>query len=122
MKRPQSMEIAKIIEENLYPMADLLVDLHGGDINEMVMPFLFFPAYAEEKVVKKSREAAEKTLLPYRVASSAKNGLYSWAAQCGIPALLLEYGGLGKWSQEGVNFYKNNIYKLLGYLKILKIN
>lgn len=115
----ESAQIAKAVEQYLYPMADLLVDLHSGDINEMVTPFVFFPAYAEQSVTEKSREAARALSLSYRVASSSKNGLYSWAAQCGVPALLLERGGRGQWSQEVVDSYKKNIYELLRHLNIL---
>lgn len=116
----ESFQIAKAIEEHLYPVADLLIDLHSGDINEMLIPFLFFPAYARIDVTEKSREAAKALSLPYRVASSAKNGLYSWAAQCGIPSLLLERGGRGEWTQEEAEAYKKNVYELLDHLNILE--
>lgn len=115
----ESSQIAKVVEQYLYPMADLLIDLHSGDINEMVTPFVFFPAHAEESVTEKSREAAKALSLSYRVASSSKNGLYSWAAQCGVPALLLERGGRGQWSQDEVDSYKKNVYEILRHLEIL---
>ena len=48
-----------------------------------------------------------------------KNGLYSWAAQKGIPALLLERGGLGRWTEREVDAYRINLYELLVHLDIL---
>ena len=89
----RSAKIAAAVETYLYPDADFLVDLHSGDIHEMVVPFAFFPVAAGETVEKKAAAAARALSLSWRVASTAKNGLYSWAAQKGIPALLLERGG-----------------------------
>lgn len=114
-----SARIAAAIEQRLYPHADLLVDLHGGDVNEMAMAFAYFPAKAEPSVSRRSRAAAAALSMPYRVASSARNGLYSWAAQQGVPALLLERGGLGSWSTDEVNAYRRNVYELLDHLGIL---
>lgn len=115
----EASRIAAAIEQQLYPEADFLVDLHSGDINEMVTPFLFFPAHASASVTDAARAAANALSLPYRVASSAQNGLYSYAAQCGIPALLLERGGLGLWSMNEVAAYKKTLYELMEHLGIL---
>lgn len=115
-----AFRIAAAIERQVYPEADFLLDLHSGDCNEMVMPFGFFPAYASESVTSRSRAASDSLSLPYRVASSAKNGLYSWAAQCGIPALLLERGGAGKWTRAEVEAYKANVYELMEHLEMME--
>ena len=96
----RSAKLAAAVETYLYPDADFLVDLHSGDIHEMVVPFAFFPVAAGETVEKKAAAAARAMSLSWRVASTAKNGLYSWAAQKGIPALLLERGGLGRWTER----------------------
>lgn len=114
--------MAAALEQHLYAHADLLADLHGGDVNEMAMPFVYFPAAAAPQVCERSRAAAQALSLPYRVASSSKNGLYSWAAQQGVPALLLERGGRGGWSTDEVAAYRRNIYELLDHLEILPQN
>lgn len=49
----RSAKIAAAVETYLYPDADFLVDLHSGDIHEMVVPFAFFPVAAGETVEKK---------------------------------------------------------------------
>lgn len=85
----------------------------------MVVPFAFFPVAAGETVEKKAAAAARAMSLSWRVASTAKNGLYSWAAQKGIPALLLERGGLGRWTEREVDAYRINLYELLVHLDIL---
>lgn len=117
-----SAKVAAMVEELIYPHADLLVDLHGGDSNQMAMPFAYFPGHAAPQVNEASRRAAAALSLEYRVLSSAKNGFYSWATQKGIPALLLERGGCGIWQESDVCAYMQNIYELLDYLGILSAN
>lgn len=114
-----SFRIAYALERALYPAADFLADLHSGDCNEALRPLVFFPVAGGEEVNRLSKEAAETLTVPYRVRSTAKNGLYSYAVQCGIPSLLIERGGQGLWSWEEVKACKADIYALLGHLEIL---
>ena len=104
-----SSQLAKVLEKTLYPEADFLMDLHGGDVNEALTPLIFFPTAVPEKLATQSALAAAALSVPYRVASTSKNGLYSWAAQCGIPALLVERGERGLWSKEEVAACKHNV-------------
>ena len=57
-----------------------------------------------------------------RVCSTARNGLYSWAAQKGIPALLLERGGNGRWTSEEVDADCEDVLRLMNHLGIIKEN
>lgn len=117
-----SSQLAKILEETLYPEADFLMDLHGGDINEALTPLIFFPTAVPKSLSDASAMAAASLSIPYRVASTSKNGLYSWAAQCQIPALLVERGNRGLWSEEEVTACKNNVYELMQHLGICSNN
>ena len=72
-----------------------MADLHSGDCNESLQPLVFFPREGEKEVCRAARQAAQVLNVPYRVASTAKNGLYSWAVQQKIPALLIERGCRG---------------------------
>ncbi len=114
-----SSRLARVLEDTLYPEADFLVDLHGGDVNEALTPLIFFPTAVPESLSLQSSAAAAALSVPYRVSSTSKNGLYSRAAQCGIPALLVERGAKGMWSEEEVSACKNNLYELMHHLKIL---
>lgn len=114
-----SARLAAVLEQTLYPAADFLADLHGGDCNETLHPLVFFPVAGEETVNRMALEAAKSLTVPYRVRSSAKNGLYSWAVQKGIPALLIERGGEGSWSESEVDACREDVHSLLRHLKIL---
>lgn len=113
-------KLAAIIESELYPVADFLLDLHGGDINESLTPLVFYPATADTQVTLQSVEVTKHLTVPFRVASSAKNGLYSRAAQCGVPALLLERGCLGQWSEQEVMQTLDDIKRVMASLGILQ--
>ena len=117
-----SSQLAKVLEETLYPEADFLMDLHGGDVNEALTPLIFFPTAVPEKLATQSALAAAALSVPYRVASTSKNGLYSWAAQCGIPALLVERGERGLWSKEEVTACKHNVYEMMEHLGMLSVS
>ena len=114
-----SSQLARVLEETLYPEADFLMDLHGGDVNEALTPLVFFPASVPESLSAAASAAAESLSVPYRVASTSQNGLYSWAAQCGIPALLVERGERGLWSEKEVSACRENVYELMRHLGIL---
>ncbi len=108
--------IARAVVEEIYPEADFLLDLHGGDVNEAMTPLVFYPATAAPEVTAQAREAAQHLEVLYRIPSTAKNGLYSYAAQRGIPALLMEMGGMGLWTEEQVESELRGIRSLMGFL------
>jgi predicted deacylase len=113
-----SHQLARVIEKRIYPLADFLIDLHGGDSNEEMEPLVFFSKAAGDEVTQKSREAASYLFVDYRVPSTSKNGLYSYAAQCGIPGMLLEIGGQGRWNEDEVQKCLHSLYNLMGHLKL----
>ncbi len=113
-----SRKLAKWIEEEIYPAADFILDLHGGDIQEDMLPLVFFPAEAAEEVSRFAEEGARRLLVNYRLASRSRNGLYSYAALQGIPGLLLEIGGRGTYRAEDIALCKACIYRMLAYLGI----
>ena len=115
-KGTMAQEIARTVVEQIYQEADFLLDLHGGDVNEAMTPLVFYPATAAPEVTAQAREAAQHLEVLYRIPSTAQNGLYSYAAQCGIPALLMEVGGMGLWTEEQVELELRSIQSLMGYL------
>ena len=117
-KKSLAWRMAYALEQTLYPNADFLLDLHSGSSYESMEPLAFFPVDAGEMIESFTRSAVQKLSLSYMVQSYAKDGLYSWAAQCGIPAILIERGGKGTWSSEEVAACKENIYQIMNFLGI----
>ena len=111
--------LAFALEDSLYATVDFLADLHSGDCNESLHPLVFFPTAGEKDVNAAALEAAKVLSVDYRVRSTARNGLYSWAVQRGVPALLIERGGQGRWSQPEVDACTADVLALMGHLGIL---
>lgn len=114
-----SSRLAFVLEQVLYPAADFLADFHGGDHNQELTPLVFFPTAGEEAVNCAALEAAKSLTVSYRVRSTANNGLYSWAVQRGIPAVLIERGGAGRWSEQEVSDCCADARALLRHFGIL---
>ena len=121
-KKSVTWRMAHALERSLYPKADFLLDLHGGSPYETMTPLVFFPVGAGKKVQELTRNAAQKLSLSYMVQSYAKDGLYSWAAQCGVPAVLIERGGGGTGSRVETEACKENIYQIMSFLDIIPYN
>ena len=119
-KGTSTQRMAFDIEKYLYPTADFIVDLHGGDINENLIPLIFFPYGSGEDMKNYMRDIASRMSVNFRVGSYADNGLYSYAAKKNIPAMLYERGAHGIWSEEDVLAEKKDMYKLMEILGIVK--
>jgi predicted deacylase len=114
-----SERLAYVITSELQARADFYIDLHAGDLYEQVTPYVYYPGIAEAEVTEVARKAAASLKVPYRVKSSATTGAYNSAAIQGVPSILIERGGGGRWSREEVDAYKADIHAVLNYLGVL---
>lgn len=89
--------LARSIFDELIAPADVLIDLHGGDLVEALEPFAIYDA---SPVEERARALAIAFGLPYVVREEPAAGLAgmtcSAAAQVGIPAVIAEAGGCGQ--------------------------
>lgn len=98
-----SSQLARVLEETLYPEADFLMDLHGGDVNEALTPLIFFPTAVEKSLVRRSFGSRGKPLRSLPGYIHLQKRTLQLGRQCGIPALLVERGERGLWSGEEVS-------------------
>ena len=110
--------IAYFIETEVYPGTDLLIDMHSGDIHEELTPLLFYPVAAGKRVRELTLDAALHMPIPYRVPSTAKNGLYSWGTQKGIPGMIIEIGCRGERRDEQIALAESCLTSAAAYLGI----
>lgn len=115
-----SEKIAYFITHELQDQSDVYLDLHGGDLNEDLLPHIYYPGVGEEWVVKESKRIAEFFDMPYYIKSNTRNGTYTSAALRGIPSLLIERGGCGLCKEEDVKAYKKDILSVLSALEVIK--
>jgi uncharacterized protein len=106
--------LARDIFEQLIEPADVLLDLHGGDLVEALEPFAL---YADEP----SRELALAFGFPYVVASTdALGGMTATAAaQAGVRAVISEAGGIGQLEEDAVTLLAGGVRNALRVLGML---
>lgn len=111
--------LAAFIEQEIMPFADHILDLHSGGGMEPLSPCLFFPVAAGENVLRTSLKMAAATGIEHLVASTAKTGFYSFAAQHGVPGLLLERGYGAMCREEDISNYCADVCGVLKALNML---
>lgn len=112
-------QLARAVADNLHSIADYYIDLHSGDVFEQLTPYVYYAGKAKAQVVAESRKMAEQVDVPYMVKSNvASGGAYNYAASLGIPSILIERGGMGRWSTEEVRSTRRDVRNILCYLGV----
>lgn len=114
-------QIAYVLTEEFQKKVDFHIDTHGGDVTEHQAPYAYYPSQGNHtEALKLSYEATDYILnAEYVIKSLSRNHAYNYAPIVGTPAVELELGHCGGWSQEEVEQYKENIVNLLRFLKVL---
>ena len=114
-----TQKLAAFLESEIIGHTDYLVDLHSGGFCEALVPHVYYHGAAKPSVCAESFRIAEMTSAKFLVRSETKNGFYSHAGQCGVPAIILERGGCGLLHEEEVRqdlADVKNILRGLGFL------
>jgi predicted deacylase len=113
--------LAASIFEQLIEPADVLLDLHGGDMVEALEPFAIYDAAPHEE---KTHAIALAFGLPYVVRQelddSGLGGMTSSAAaRAGIPAVIAEAGGCGQLEEAATAMLVDGVRNVLRQLEML---
>jgi predicted deacylase len=112
--------LARSIFDELIAPADVLIDLHGGDLVEALEPFAIYDA---SPVEERARTLAVSFGLPYVVREDPAGGLAgmtsSAAAHAGIPAVIAEAGGCGLLDPAAVELLASGVRNALRSLEML---
>lgn len=92
-----AQQLARWLMDGWVRHADAFVDLHGGDLNEALTPFVL-----HARGDARAQELAHVFGIPYVVASGSPGHSYSGATALGVPAVLAEAGGQGSFSERDV--------------------
>jgi predicted deacylase len=111
-----SEQIAAWVFEHVIGQAGYYVDLHGGDLNEALVPFTIFFRSGNVRVDRTSLEMARTFGIPNLVSSETPGAAFSAAARAGIPAILAEAGGQGIWTPDDVQLHTNGLDRLMRQL------
>ena len=113
--------LAVSIFEQVIEPADVLLDLHGGDMVEALEPFAIYDASPHEE---RAQAIALAFGLPYVVRQEVDDprlgGMTSTAAaQAGIPAVIAEAGGCGQLEEAATSLLVDGVRNVLRHLEML---
>jgi predicted deacylase len=109
-----SEKLAHWLVTSIYPLADVYLDLHGGDLDESLAPFTLFP-----KGCEKSKALATAFGLPVAVAAGGEGYTINAAYKLGVPSILPEVSGNGLWSEETVGQTLAGIERVMHHLGMI---
>ncbi|MEM8508440.1 MAG: succinylglutamate desuccinylase/aspartoacylase family protein [Bacteroidota bacterium] len=116
-----TQQLAHFITENIIPVSDVFLDIHGGDACEDLIPFVCYynnTNKSEQTTLAKTLSAASGfkyvVSYPYTITDEepAKYA-FKQAVQDGKTALSFEAGKLGNVQEEAVQLIKTGMYNLL---------
>lgn len=123
----QSERIAHALTTEVIERADYLVDLHAGDGNEALRPYVYMPVTGVPKLDAASRGMALAFGLDHIVIDEApllppEASLYvdQTALSRGIPAITTETGQLGSNDEHWVALAERGILNLMRHLGMLE--
>src|SRR5262249_46707995 len=81
----------------VFPKADAYLDLHGGDLDEALVPFSLFPGFSEP-----SKALAAAFGLPIAVSAGGEGYTINASGRLGVPSIIAEVSGTGLWDEATV--------------------
>ena len=108
-----SQRLARWITDHVITGADVFVDMHCGDMNEDLVPFVGVEETGDSSVDARSRELAMAYGLRYLLVGPSPGTTTTAAAGLGIPAVLAEVGGQGRWPAYDVALHVEGLRRLL---------
>jgi predicted deacylase len=111
--------LAAWLRENLLARADYYVDCHCGDLPEALDPFSGINQGPDGAVSEQSRELADCFDVSRVIVSRMQGDTLAAAAQAGIPAVLVEAGGQGQWSQAEADIHRHGLRRVAALVGIL---
>ena len=121
-----SERIAHAITTTVIDRADYLVDMHGGDGNEILRPYVYMPVTGDEKLDAKVRGMALAFGLDHIVIDRGRltdpaNSVFTdmTGLTRGVPAITTETGQMGSNDDYWVDMARDGVMNLMRHLKMI---
>ncbi|MFZ3577606.1 M14 family metallopeptidase [Virgibacillus sp. DJP39] len=113
--------LAYWLNESIFKQVDFVIDLHGGDMIEALVPFTIYHITEDKKVLETSKEMASLFDIDYVIGSSGQvpGSTYGCAAEQGIPAIIAEAGMQGIMSKKHSINLQDGVKNILVSLGLL---
>jgi len=120
-----SERIAEVLTREVITRADVLIDLHCGDANESLRPYLYWTVNAPAAQVEAIRQLALAFGLDHIIIDggrptdpAASVYLENTAITRGKPAMTIEVGAMGQSDEESINRIEAGVAGVLRHLKM----
>jgi uncharacterized protein len=114
-----SETLAHRVFHELIKKGDTYIDLHGGDMNEALVPFVIYAPSGDANVDQSSVSMAESFGIDLIVKSEIAGSAIYAASHAGIPAILAEAGGQGIWSEATASLHVAGVKRVMGQLGMM---
>ncbi len=104
--------LAAWLWENLLARADYYIDCHCGDLPEALDPFTGVSPGPDGVLDERARAMADCFDVPRLIVDPLEGSTIRAAALAGIPAVLIEVGGEGRWSQEEADVQRSGLRRV----------
>ncbi len=108
-----TQRLAHWLTEHVIAGSDVFVDMHCGDMNEALVSFTGIEETGDAAVDARSRALADAYGLRYLLIGPSPGTTTTAAASLGIPAVLGEVGGQGRWPADDVALHAAGFRRLL---------
>ena len=120
-----SQRIAFILTEEVIKKCDYLIDLHGGDGNEALIPYSYWMISGDQKMDQITKDMCLAFGIKYIIIDETKTKdltdskyLGNTAVRRGKPAITTESGYLGKTDEESIS---RNVAGILSVMRLFKM-
>lgn len=121
-----TQKTAYLITENIIPVSDVFLDIHGGDAPEDLPPFIcYYDNKNRPKQTQLAKELSDASGFEYVVSypftitdEEPAKYVFKQAVQDGKTGVSIEAGKLGIVQKEAVTLIKNGVYNMLNKMKM----
>lgn len=120
----ETERLAYWLNKSVFREMDYIIDLHGGDMIEALVPFTIYHVTEEKSVLESSKEMASLFDIDYVIGSSGQvpGSTYGCATEQGIPAIIAEAGQQGILSEEHSILLQEGVKNILVSVGLLEGN
>lgn len=111
--------LAAWLWENVLSRADYFVDCHCGDLPEALDSFTGVSPGPDGTIIERARALADCFDVSRLIVDLTEGSTIFQLALAGIPAVLVEVGGQGLWSQEQADIQRHGLHRLAAAVGIL---
>jgi hypothetical protein len=115
--------IARVLAEEVVSKADCLLNLHGGDLPELLYPFSIVDTIGEKEIDDASATLGKVFGAKYVIQRERKPGKMrepDYRPRVGVPSIVGEAGSLGRFDESDIEVHVTGVKNAMKHLKMIE--